>query len=81
MECVPLEVSKQVFDTNVFGVLRIMNAVLPGMKSRQDGHVVNIGSVFGVVGAPFSEIYSATKFAIEGLTESVAPVLRKFNVK
>ena len=80
-ECIPTETAQHVFDTNYFGVMRMLQAVLPGMKARQKGHIINISSVIGVNGTPFSEVYSSSKFALEGLTESLAPTLRKFDIR
>ena len=80
-ECIPIETAQHVFDTNYFGVMRMLKAVLPGMKAGRKGHIINISSVIGVNGTPFSEVYSASKFALEGLTESLAPTLRKFDIR
>lgn len=80
-ECIPIETAQNLFDTNFFGVMRVLKAVLPGMKARQKGRIINVSSIIGVNGHPFSEIYSASKFALEGLTESLAPTLRKFNIR
>lgn len=68
-------------DVNYFGTLRLIQAVLPSMKARQSGHIINCTSVAGVVGIPFQDTYSASKFAVEGLTESLAPMLRQFNIR
>ena len=81
VECVPIEPAKNVFDINYFGVLRMLKAVLPKMKERQEGRIINISSVLGVVGKPFNDVYCSSKFAVEGLTESLAPVLNKFNIR
>ncbi|KAJ7394608.1 hypothetical protein OS493_000426 [Desmophyllum pertusum] len=51
------------------------------MKARQSGHIINNSSEAGVVGIPFLDIYAASKFAVEGLSESLAPVLRQFNIR
>lgn len=58
-------------DINVMGVIHGMRAVLPRMRRRGRGHVVNIASVAGRVGLPFASVYSATKFAVVGLTEAI----------
>ena len=80
-ECIPIETAQNLFDTNFFGAMRVLKAVLPGMKGKQKGRIINISSIIGVNGHPFSEVYSASKFALEGLTESLAPTLRKFNIR
>ncbi|KAM6996640.1 retinol dehydrogenase 8 [Passerculus sandwichensis] len=71
---------QRVFDTNVFGVLRLAQALLPQMKRRRSGHIVVVSSVMGLQGVVFNDIYSASKFAVEGLCESLAVQLLQFNV-
>jgi NAD(P)-dependent dehydrogenase (short-subunit alcohol dehydrogenase family) len=63
--------AKVVFDTNVIGLLRVTRAVLPSMRQKRDGLIINIGSVLGRVTFPFLGIYGASKFAIEALTDSL----------
>ncbi len=65
-------------DLNYFGVVRCCKAVLPHMRKQKSGHIINITSVGGLVGQPFSELYCASKFAVEGFTESLATILPKF---
>lgn len=81
LECMTMEHIKQMFDVNFFGSVRLIQAVLPGMKARQDGYIVNVSSIFGITGGPFNDMYSAAKFAMGGLTESLAPVLKQFNIR
>jgi len=69
------------FNVNFFGTFRLIKAVLPSMKARQSGHIINNTSVSGIMGMPFLEIYSASKFAVEGLSESLAPRLQQFNIR
>ena len=76
-----MEQVKQVFQVNFFGVVRLIQAVLPGMKARQGGYIVNVSSMAGELGGPFDDIYCASKFALGGLTESLAPVPRQFNIR
>jgi len=59
------------FDTNFFGVVRMVNAVLPSMRKARAGKIVNIGSLAGLTAIPFSAFYSATKFALEAYSESL----------
>ena len=73
--------AQEMFDVNFFGTVRLIKAVLPSMKARQSGHIINNSSVGGIVGIPFFDIYSASKFAVEGLSESLAPLLRQFDIR
>jgi NADP-dependent 3-hydroxy acid dehydrogenase YdfG len=70
-EAFTVEQAKVVFDTNVIGLLRVTRAVLPSMREKHDGLIINIGSVLGRVTFPFLGIYGASKFAVEALTDSV----------
>eukprot|EP00450_Noctiluca_scintillans_P011024 CAMPEP_0194495176 /NCGR_PEP_ID=MMETSP0253-20130528/12865_1 /TAXON_ID=2966 /ORGANISM="Noctiluca scintillans" /LENGTH=288 /DNA_ID=CAMNT_0039336395 /DNA_START=270 /DNA_END=1136 /DNA_ORIENTATION=+ len=68
------------FNTNVYGVIRCQKAVLGAMRQQRSGKIINISSVGGVWGQPFNDVYCASKFAIEGLAESQAPLFRTFGV-
>lgn len=68
------------FDVNLFGVMNVMRAVLPIFRRQQGGMIVNIGSVGGLVGLPGISTYIATKFALEGFTESVSYELASQNI-
>ena len=81
LECVPINMAKELFEVNFFGALRLIQAVLPGMKARQSGCIINNSSHLGIIGTPFFEHYSASKFAMEGLTEAMAPTLLHFNIR
>lgn len=81
LECTPLALVKELFEVNFFGSVRLIQAALPGMKARRSGHIINNSSHLGIVGVPFNESYCATKFAMEGLTEALAPVLLHFNIR
>src|SRR5215469_5770557 len=59
------------FNTNVIGILRTSRAVLPSMREKHDGLIINLGSVLGRVTFPFLGIYGASKFAVEALTDSL----------
>ena len=72
----------QVMNTNYMGVVRTTKAVLPHMRKARSGHIINVSSVGGLVGQPFNEIYCASKFALEGYTESLASYVKPFfNIK
>ena len=62
---------KQQFDVNLFGLIDVIKAVLPGMRQQRSGTIINVSSVGGRITFPFSSLYHATKFAVEGLTESM----------
>ena len=70
-EAFTAEQAKVTFDTNVIGLLRVTRAVLPSMRQKRDGLIINISSVLGRVTFPFVGIYGASKFAVEALTDSL----------
>src|SRR5262245_27659521 len=70
-EAFTAEQAKVIFDTNVIGLLLVTRAVLPSMRRKRDGLIINIGSVLGRVTFPFLGIYGASKFAVEALTDSL----------
>lgn len=69
------------FATNFYGVVHLMQAALPVMRRQRSGHVINISSVAGVVGMKHCAAYAATKFALEGLSLSVASEVEKFGIR
>ncbi|XP_072041061.1 retinol dehydrogenase 8-like [Amphiura filiformis] len=77
---VSMDQIRQVFETNVFGLIRLTQAVITGMKNRRSGHIINVSSSTGLVGMPFCDIYTSSKFAVEGFSESIAPLFKKFNI-
>ena len=72
---------QRVFDVNVFGVIRMTKAVLPHMRARGSGRIINISSVLGFLPAPYAASYAATKHAIEGYSESVDHEVREHGVR
>ncbi|NLR81505.1 oxidoreductase [Chitinophaga eiseniae] len=70
------------FDVNVFGLLNVTRAVLPHMRAQQSGHIFNISSIAGFTGAfPGFGIYCATKFAVDGLSESLSTEVKPFGIQ
>src|SRR5437763_524537 len=72
---------QRVFDVNVFGVIRMTKAVLPHMRARGSGRIINVSSVLGFLPAPYAASYAATKHAIEGYSESVDHEVREHGVR
>lgn len=69
------------FETNVFGVIRLCRAVLPVMRKQRGGTIVNVTSMAGHMGLPLSSTYVSSKFAVEGLTQSLAMEYKPFNIR
>jgi len=78
LEDVPLEEARRQFDVNVFGLARLTQLVLPAMRAQHSGRIVNISSVGGKLGEPFGSWYHATKYAVEGLSDSLRMELHPF---
>jgi NAD(P)-dependent dehydrogenase (short-subunit alcohol dehydrogenase family) len=72
---------RAVFETNVFGLAAVTRAVLPGMRAQKSGAIVNISSQGGFIGFPGSGYYAATKFAVEGLSESLSKEVAPFGIR
>ncbi|MEG1050914.1 MAG: oxidoreductase [Janthinobacterium sp.] len=73
--------AQAIFDTNFYGVLRMTLAVLPHMRAQGGGRILNIGSVLGFLPMPYGALYSATKHAIEGYTESLDHEMRGWGIR
>lgn len=76
-----IEEMKNLFETNVFGLARVMQAVLPTMRKQRSGSIVNISSGAGRLGYPGGSVYVSSKFAIEGLSESLSYEAEPFGIK
>jgi NAD(P)-dependent dehydrogenase (short-subunit alcohol dehydrogenase family) len=72
---------KPQFETNLFGVVRVTQQVLPIMRRQKSGRIINVSSVGGLAGYPFSAAYCSTKFALEGLCDSLSYEVEKFGIK
>src|SRR3984957_17206723 len=72
---------RALFETNVFGLIAVTKAVLPGMRARKKGHIVNFSSIGGLVSFPTTGYYHATKYAVEGLSESLAQEVSPLGIK
>jgi short-subunit dehydrogenase len=70
-----------VFDVNVFGLIRMTKAVLPHMRARERGRIINISSVLGFIPAPYMAVYAASKHAVEGYSESLDHEVREHGVR
>jgi short-subunit dehydrogenase len=81
LEDLEMEEIKKQFETNVFGVIRVTKKVLPTMRLRQNGIIVNISSIAGLAGVPSQSIYCGTKFAVEGFSESLSFEVEPFGIK
>jgi NAD(P)-dependent dehydrogenase (short-subunit alcohol dehydrogenase family) len=71
----------QVFNTNLFGTLNILKAVLPQLRKQRSGHIINFSSVGGFIGIPGFGAYNASKFAVEGLSEALAAEVAPLGIK
>ena len=70
-----------VFDVNVFGLMRMTKAVLPHMRARERGRIINISSVLGFIPAPYMAVYAASKHAVEGYSESLDHEVREHGIR
>lgn len=80
LEETSIDEARAQFETNFFGAARMVNAVLPGMRARRRGQIINIGSGAGITAEPFAGYYTATKFALEGYSEALRHEVRPFGI-
>jgi len=73
--------AQTLFDTNLYGLLRTIKAVLPHMREQRSGRIVNVSSVLGFLPAPYMALYSASKHAVEGLSETLDHEVRQFGIR
>jgi len=76
-----IEQARSIFDTNFFGMVRMTRAVVPHMRHRGTGRIINIGSVLGFLPMPYGALYAASKHAIEGYSESLDHELRTWGIR
>lgn len=81
LEAASEDVIRQQFEVNFFGLIEVTKAVIPGMRARRSGVIVNVSSIGGRLTFPYSTLYHATKFAVEGLTESLQYELNPFGIR
>lgn len=81
IEETPTDEMRKVFDTNLFGAIDVMKAVLPQMRRQNSGLIINVTSIAGYMGLPFRGIYSATKGALEIVTEAIRMEVKNFGIE
>lgn len=81
VEEVPIDEARRQFEVNVFGLARLVQLVTPHMRERRSGRIINISSIGGKFYEPFGAWYHATKFAVEGFSDSLRMELRPFGIK
>ncbi|MBN1246121.1 MAG: SDR family oxidoreductase [Anaerolineae bacterium] len=80
VEDTSIDEAKALFETNFYGVLRVCHAVLPTMRAQRSGLIVNVSSIGGLMGVPYQGLYSASKFAVNGLTAAMRMEVRPWNI-
>ena len=81
LEITPLDEHKQLFETNYFGTVRCIQAVLPKMRENQQGAIINVSSVEGRIAVPNQAPYSASKWALECMSEALAHEVQRFGIR
>lgn len=80
LEDVPMNEAKYQFEVNIFGLARLIQLVLPQMRKQKKGRIINISSIGGSIGEPHGAWYHATKYALEGLSDSLRLELKQFDI-
>jgi NAD(P)-dependent dehydrogenase (short-subunit alcohol dehydrogenase family) len=81
LEDVPIEEARRQFEVNLFGLARLIQLVLPHMRTQRDGYIVNVSSMGGTIWEPLGSWYHASKFAVEGLSDSLRVEVAEFGIK
>ena len=81
LEDISIEAIKKQFETNLFGAIRTIKEILPIMRKQKNGIIINVSSISGLVGFPAQSVYVSTKFALEGLSESISYELEQYGIK
>lgn len=81
LENTSIEEARATMETNFMGTLRVCRMVLPLMRAKKSGLIVNVSSIGGLMGLPFQGLYSASKYAVEGLTEALRMEVRRFGIQ
>ena len=81
IEEVPFEKLREIFELNLFGVIKLIQGFLPGMRERKNGFILNVSSMAGKFAVPFSGIYAAAKHGIEGLSWSLKNEVKEFGIE
>jgi short-subunit dehydrogenase len=80
VEDMPMSEAKYQFEVNIFGLARLIQLVLPSMRAQKSGRIINISSIGGSIGEPHGAWYHSTKFALEGLSDSLRMELKQFGI-
>ncbi|MCK4813741.1 MAG: SDR family oxidoreductase [Candidatus Marinimicrobia bacterium] len=81
LEEVPMEKVRFLFEVNLFGIIQLIKGIIPSMRARRTGTIINISSMSGIFGVGFTSVYCGTKFALEGISRSLRQEVRSFGIK